>query len=277
MDHFRTSLHVSASARQPNNQAEVIEKMKQHPSAIKPESWLVSAGRQATPAREDHMNRQSHWEQVYKTKAPDKVSWFQPEARLSHVLITRLAPERASPIIDVGAGASVLVDELLVDGYHDLTVVDISPTALAVAQARLGATAGRVSWIAADLLTANLPAGRFDVWHDRAVFHFLADAQDRARYVAQVRHAVRPGGLVLVATFAADGPSRCSGLDVARYSPEALHDQFGEEFQLIESQRDLHTTPAGAAQAFTYCACRYVPQPGACATQYKRMRTSSPA
>ena len=215
------------------------------------------------------MNRQSHWEQVYKTKAPDQVSWFQPEAWLSHALITRLAPEHASPIIDVGAGASVLVDELLVDGYHDLTVVDISPAALAVAQARLGATAGRgirgspptysQPTCPRDGSTSGTTAPSFISWPMRR----------NARYVAQVRHAVRPGGLVLVATFTADGPSRCSGLDVARYSPEALHDQFGEEFQLIESQRDLHTTPAGAVQAFTHCACRYVPQPGACATQHK--------
>jgi SAM-dependent methyltransferase len=208
------------------------------------------------------LSKQPHWEQVYQTHGPDQVSWFQPEARLSRELITRLVPEHTAPIIDVGAGASVLVDGLLAEGYHDLTVLDISPAALAVAQTRLGAAAGRVSWIASDLLTAPLTAGRFKVWHDRAVFHFLIDAEDRARYVMQVRHAVQPGGLVLVATFAEDGPTRCSGLEVARYSPEALHDQFGQEFLLIESQRELHTTPAAATQAFTYCACRYVPHSG---------------
>lgn len=206
------------------------------------------------------MDRQAHWENVYRTKAPDSVSWFQPEARLSRTLIGRLAPDRDARIIDIGAGASVLVDHLLEDGYRDITVVDLSAAALDIARARLGARAASVEWVQADLLTATLPEGRYDVWHDRAVFHFLTAPEDRARYVAQVRRAVRPGGLVLVATFAEDGPARCSGLEVARYSPDALHGEFGEAFERLESHRELHQTPAGATQAFTYCACRYRPR-----------------
>jgi len=206
------------------------------------------------------MDRHEHWETVYRTKGPDQVSWFQAEARLSRELISRAAPNRDAAIIDIGAGASTLVDGLLGAGYHQLTVVDISAAALELAKARLGAAAAPVTWQAADVLAAEFPAQRFDVWHDRAVFHFLTDPADRARYVAQVRHAVRPGGIVLVATFAEDGPLKCSGLEVARYAPDALHAEFGEGFALMESHRELHTTPSGATQAFTYCVCR-VTQP----------------
>ncbi len=206
------------------------------------------------------MDRNAHWEQVYRTKGPDQVSWFQAEARLSRVLIERAAPDRAARIIDIGAGASTLVDGLLASGYRHITVVDLSSTALFLAQQRLGGAAASVIWRAADVLTAAFPAAAFDVWHDRAVFHFLTDAADRARYVAQVRAAVRPGGHVIVATFAEDGPTRCSGLDVARYSADALHAEFGAGFVVLESQRELHTTPSGSEQAFTYCVCRVRPE-----------------
>lgn len=202
------------------------------------------------------MDRSPHWEHVYQTKGPDQVSWFQAEARLSQALITSALPNRSAHVVDIGAGASTLVDGLLRAGYTHLTVADISHSALEVAQRRLGALAAGVTWRAADVLTAEFPAHAFDLWHDRAVFHFLTDEQDRARYVAQVRHAVRPGGIVLVATFAEDGPTRCSGLEVARYSPEQLHAEFGESFALLESHREQHFTPAGATQAFTYCLCR---------------------
>ena len=206
------------------------------------------------------MDRNAHWEQVYRTKGPDQVSWFQAEARLSRVLIERAAPDRAARIIDIGAGASTLVDGLLASGYRHITVVDWSSTALTVARQRLGSAATAVTWRAADVLTAAFPAAAFDVWHDRAVFHFLTDAADRARYVAQVRRAVRPGGHVIAATFAEDGPSRCSGLDVARYTADALHAEFGAGFVVLESHRELHTTPSGAEQAFTYCVCRVLPE-----------------
>jgi len=206
------------------------------------------------------MDRHEHWETVYRTKGPDQVSWFQAEARLSRELITRAAPDRTAAIIDIGAGASTLVDGLISAGYQQLTVVDISAAALELAKTRLGAAAAPVTWQAADVLAAEFPAQGFDVWHDRAVFHFLTAPEDRARYVAQVRHAVRPGGIVLVATFAEDGPLKCSGLEVARYAPDALHAEFGEGFALVESHRELHTTPSGATQAFTYCVCR-VTQP----------------
>lgn len=205
------------------------------------------------------MNRAAHWEHVYRTKGPDQVSWFQAEARLSRRLIESAVPDRSARIIDIGAGASTLVDGLLASGYRDVTVLDISASALKIAQARIGSAAATVKWLAADVLAASLPSRAFDVWHDRAVFHFLTDARDRARYVQQVRLAMRPGGRVLVATFADDGPSRCSGREVARYTPTALHAEFGEGFRFVESHRELHTTPSGATQAFTYCVCQVDP------------------
>lgn len=206
------------------------------------------------------MSRAEHWEHVYQTKGPDQVSWFQAEAGLSRQLIEKLAPARSSAIIDIGAGASTLVDGLLDAGYGALTVLDLSPAALQLARARLGARGSRVQWLAADILDVTLPAETFDVWHDRAVFHFLTEEADRRRYVEQVHRAVRVGGLVIVATFAEDGPLRCSGLDVARYSPAQLHAALGERFALLESHRELHTTPSGATQAFTYDVCRLEPK-----------------
>lgn len=205
------------------------------------------------------MDRRSHWDHVYRTKGPDHVSWFQAEARRSRALIERVAPSRDTRIIDVGAGASTLVDGLLAAGYRDVTVVDLSPTALTLAQQRIGAAADTVTWLSGDVLALSFAAGAFDVWHDRAVFHFLTLPAERARYIAQVRRTVAPGGYVLVATFAEDGPARCSGLEVARYSPAALHGEFGPDFLLLASEREVHTTPTGAEQAFTYCLCRFAP------------------
>jgi SAM-dependent methyltransferase len=202
------------------------------------------------------MDAKAHWEQVYRDKGPDQVSWFQAEARLSRALIERAAPDRKAAILDVGAGASTLVDGLLASGYQRLTVLDLSAAALALTRRRLGEASGRISLIEGDVLATPFAHAAFDLWHDRAVFHFLTDAGQRARYVAQVRHAVRAGGHVLVATFADDGPRRCSGLDVTRYSPEALHEAFGPPFELVSSVREDHVTPRGEHQAFVYCLCR---------------------
>jgi len=202
------------------------------------------------------MDPKSHWEGIYRNKLPTQVSWYQLHARRSLDLIRRVSPPLDGAIIDVGGGASTLVDDLLDAGYHDLTVLDLSGAALAVARARLGMRANTVRWVEADVLDASLPKTGYSVWHDRAAFHFLTVPADRARYIAQVRRAVRPGGFVLVATFADDGPTRCSGLEVARYSPEALHAEFGTAFQLMTSEREEHLTPAGVRQAFVYCLCR---------------------
>lgn len=202
------------------------------------------------------MDRKHHWEQVYETKPADSVSWFQPHAELSLGLIRAVTTDQRSAIIDVGGGASTLVDDLLADGYTDLSVLDLSGAALEVARKRLGEKARHVTWIESDITKASLARHRFDVWHDRAVFHFLTDAGDRQAYVAQVLRAVRPGGHVIVASFAEDGPEKCSGLDVMRYSPDALHAQFGGAFKLLGHERETHHTPAGKEQLFTYCYCR---------------------
>jgi ubiquinone/menaquinone biosynthesis C-methylase UbiE len=204
-------------------------------------------------------DQKAHWETVYRTKRADEMSWFQREPAISLDLIRRAAPETSARIIDVGGGASRLVDELFRAGYSDVTVLDLSSTALAQARARLGGAAGRMHWLEADVLNASLPDAQFDLWHDRAVFHFLTSPSDRDAYLAQVRRAVRSGGHVLVATFAEDGPTKCSGLPVARYSADALRDELGRAFQLVESTREQHVTPSGTRQSFVYCLCRFVP------------------
>jgi ubiquinone/menaquinone biosynthesis C-methylase UbiE len=202
------------------------------------------------------MDLKTHWEHVYGAKRPDELSWFQPEARTSRELIERFASNRDVHIVDVGGGASTLVDGLLASGYRQLTVLDLSGAALTQAKQRIGASGATVSWIEVDVLNNALANASVEVWHDRAVFHFLTDAADRARYVSQVQRVVRVGGFVLVATFAEDGPTRCSGLDVARYSATELHAEFGGDFRVVESLREEHHTPWGAPQAFTYCLCR---------------------
>ncbi|MGI9040760.1 MAG: class I SAM-dependent methyltransferase [Gemmatimonadales bacterium] len=199
---------------------------------------------------------EKHWENIYRTKDPTQVSWYQREPRLSLDLIRRAAPDLDAPIIDVGGGASTLVDGLLDAEYRNLTVLDLAHSALAIAQQRLGDRAGRVTWIVANALDAALPAERYAVWHDRAVFHFLTAPEDRARYLAQTRRAVRAGGHVIVASFGPAGPTRCSGLDVVRYSPDAMHAEFGAGFRLLDSAWEEHHTPSGVTQAFVYCLCR---------------------
>ena len=202
------------------------------------------------------MQSKQHWEHVYSTKKTDAVSWFQPHAKLSVDLIRETGVGRDAAIIDVGGGASTLVDDLLAAGYTDLSVLDLSATALSAAKKRLGSRASAVQWIEADISKVDLPANRFDVWHDRAVFHFLTAPEDRAAYVRAVLHSVKPGGHVIVATFAEDGPDHCSGLPVKRYRPDDLHGEFGEAFTLLRHEKEAHHTPAGTVQQFVYCYCR---------------------
>jgi ubiquinone/menaquinone biosynthesis C-methylase UbiE len=202
------------------------------------------------------LNDKAHWETIYRTKRPDQVSWFQREATLSLALIRKIEPRPTARIIDVGGGASTLIDGLLHAGYRNLTVLDLSSTALAEVRRRLGPEGADVTWLEADVLDATLPSATFDVWHDRAVFHFLIAADERARYVEQAQRAMRPGGYVVVATFAHDGPTYCSGLPVARYTPASLHQELGPGFRLLQSAREEHMTPAGGIQPFVYCLCQ---------------------
>jgi 2-polyprenyl-3-methyl-5-hydroxy-6-metoxy-1,4-benzoquinol methylase len=202
------------------------------------------------------METKDHWEKVYATKAATEVSWFQPHAQLSLKLIHDAGVPASAAIIDVGGGASTLVDDLLAEGYEAVKVLDLSSSALAAAKTRLGGRAAQVQWIEANVVEAGLPAHAYDVWHDRAVFHFLTAEQDRRAYVQAVLRAVKPGGLVIVATFAQDGPTQCSGLPVMRYGAHELHAEFGEPFVLLGHERESHHTPAGNEQKFVYCFCR---------------------
>lgn len=202
------------------------------------------------------MDRKDHWESVYETKAADAVSWYAPHLKESLRYIAATSVERNAAIIDVGGGESTLVDDLLADGYQDITVLDISSKALDDTRMRVGAAGAAVKWIAADILEVDLPAAAYDVWHDRAVFHFLTTDEQRRRYVAKVLKALKPGGYAVVGTFGPEGPEKCSGLTVSRYSPEELHGAFGQAFELLNSSTELHTTPWGATQQFVYCYCR---------------------
>lgn len=202
------------------------------------------------------MEPKEHWEKVYQTKPADSVSWFQEHAEQSVRLIRQTGVPLSASIIDVGGGASTLVDDLLEGGYQALTVLDLSGAALSAAQRRLGLQAKSVKWLEANITSAELPAHAYEVWHDRAVFHFLTSAAERRAYIGQVLRAVKPGGHVIVATFAEDGPTQCSGLPVMRYSADALHAEFGTPFTLLRHEKEEHQTPAGNVQKFVYCYCR---------------------
>jgi SAM-dependent methyltransferase len=202
------------------------------------------------------MDARSHWENVYKTKAPEAVSWYRPHLEKSLEIVERIAPDRSTSIIDVGGGESTLVDDLLARGYQNVVVLDVSPTAIDVAKRRLGRDADSVQWVVGDITSVELPSGAYDLWHDRAVFHFLTAMEQRVAYVRQVARAVKPGGYVLVSTFGPEGPTKCSGLDIVRYGAESLHAEFGAGFRLQQSLKELHKTPFGSTQQFLYCLCR---------------------
>jgi SAM-dependent methyltransferase len=204
------------------------------------------------------MQSKQHWERVYSTKAADAVSWFQEHADLSLRLIEETGVPCTAPIMDIGGGASTLADDLLARGYSNLTVLDLSSAALAAARKRLGTRADLVKWFEADVVHAELPPNSCELWHDRAVFHFLTSPDARHAYIQNVLRAVKPAGHVILATFAEDGPTQCSGLPVVRYSAAELHATFGERFQLVKQEKEAHRTPFGTVQHFTYCHFRKV-------------------
>jgi 2-polyprenyl-3-methyl-5-hydroxy-6-metoxy-1,4-benzoquinol methylase len=202
------------------------------------------------------MNLKTHWDTIYGKKAPDAVSWYRPHLETSLELIERVTAGRSASIIDVGGGESTLVDDLLLHGYSNLTVLDISQVAVDKTKERLELASEQVNWLVGDVTTIKLKPSVYDVWHDRAVFHFLGSPEERLAYVAQVASAVRSGGHVIVSTFGPEGPTQCSGLDVVRYDADSLHDQFGVRFHLLGSSKELHQTPFGIVQQFLYCLCR---------------------
>lgn len=199
---------------------------------------------------------QNHWEKIYTEKAPNTVSWFRPHLETSLELIGRLAPGRQVSIIDVGGGESTLVDDLLALAYQNITVLDISQTGIDANKQRLGKASDLVHWLTADITKIELEPSAYDVWHDRAVFHFLTSEADRVAYVRQVARGVRHGGHVIVSTFGLEGPTKCSRLNVVRYDAESLHREFGVHFRLLGSSKELHETPLGTVQQFLYCYCR---------------------
>jgi SAM-dependent methyltransferase len=196
-------------------------------------------------------DRQAHWQNIYATKAEKEVSWFQENPAPSLDLIAATGIARDADIIDIGGGASRLVDGLLDSGFHRITILDLSAKALDAAKQRLGPGADGIDWIAADV-TLWEPSRHYDLWHDRAAFHFLTEPADREAYVARLKQAVRAGGHVIIATFAPDGPERCSGLPIVRYDPEALARTLGPGFELIESRLHDHVTPGGNVQHFQF-------------------------
>ncbi len=200
--------------------------------------------------------RAQHWDAAYETRGATGVSWFQPAATVSVELIERLGTPTDASVIDVGGGASRLVDVLLQQGFEDLSVLDLSKSALEAVRDRLGPT-NPVALLHEDLLEWN-PERCFDLWHDRALFHFLVDGSDRENYLRKLRSALRPGGAVVVATFAPGGPGYCSGLPVTRYSPDNLANLLGCDFAVVAQVREEHVTPAGTAQPFTWVAARRV-------------------
>jgi len=201
------------------------------------------------------MSNSKHWETVYHTKGSKAVSWYAPHLDTSIQFIDATGVGHDAHIIDVGGGASTLVDDLLARGYHNLTVVDLAASALAVTRQRLGAKGAKVNWLVGDITELALPCKQYDLWHDRAVFHFLTSEAARREYIKRVCCAVKDGGYVVIATFGPHGPKECSGLPVARYSSAELHGLFGQPFVLVDETMYEHATPQGTLQEFVYCCC----------------------
>ncbi len=193
-----------------------------------------------------------HWDSIYSSKTSAEVSWYQPIPALSLSMIRASGAQPSASIIDIGGGASTLPDHLLAEGYRHLTVLDLAAAALHQSRQRLGPSADQIQWLVADITTWH-PTTRYDLWHDRAVFHFLTDPAARSAYLATLKNALNPGATIILATFALDGPERCSGLPVCRYSPQTLASELGPEFTLIETATEDHHTPSGTLQRFLYC------------------------
>ena len=195
----------------------------------------------------------NHWEDIYKKKPSNEVSWYSPHLEKSLEIILGFHLPKEAQIIDVGGGTSTLPDDLLAEGFKNITVLDISLEALEVSKRRLEGKAQSIQWIGADITKASLPASQYDVWHDRAVFHFLTKPEDRQKYVSCMGKALKPGGYALIATFGPNGPLKCSGLEIVRYSPQTLSYELGDAFKLLESFNETHATPFGTTQNFVYC------------------------
>lgn len=203
------------------------------------------------------MNRKAHWEQIYHTKNINEFSWYQAVPRTSLDYIQQLGLPPDAKIIDIGGGDSFLVDHLLDLGYHNITVLDISETAIERAEKRLGERATKVTWISADVIGFQSDE-LYDLWHDRAAFHFLTEESEINSYVETARSHIRPGGSLIMGTFSESGPTKCSGVDIKQYSAWSLTQRFQPGFEKLECQQVNHTTPTGRNQNFTFCGFRRI-------------------
>ncbi|NCF25485.1 MAG: methyltransferase domain-containing protein [Gammaproteobacteria bacterium] len=205
------------------------------------------------------MSRREHWEGVYSSKPPDRLGWYKPRLQTSLEWIKTLGLEPDAAIIDVGGGACTLIDDLLDEGYTSITVLDIAEPALALLKERLGDKSAAVNWVCGDITKVELPENAFALWHDRAVFHFLIERTDQERYRDNLCRALRPGGRLIIGTFAPEAPPKCSGLPVQRYDLELLRETLGSEFELQRHQEEMHVTPGGVEQMYLYCDFRFAP------------------
>lgn len=205
---------------------------------------------------QNKMNEREHWELIYSTREIEKLGWYEPHLQLSLRWIKQLGLATDARIIDVGGGASTLVDDLLSEGYRDITVLDISDTVLSLVKVRLGGMANQVAWLKGDITSIDLVANYYDVWHDRAVFHFLTEPEQQQKYLNNLLNALKPGGHLIIGTFAPEAPPRCSGLSVQRYSLAQLESIIGAQFELQHHQKELHITPGGVEQMYLYCQFR---------------------
>lgn len=200
-----------------------------------------------------NMDTKRHWEDVYLRKKLDEVSWFQPHLSKSLDLITQSGIGRDAHIIDIGGGASTFADDLLAKGYSNVSVLDISGAALEISKTRMGDASKRIAWIEGDITTSKLPEGHYDLWHDRAVFHFLTCVEDREQYKKTLWSSLKPQGFAIISVFSLAGPTKCSGLEIVRYSAETLFADLGSQFRLLSCSDKLHGTPFGTTQSFIYC------------------------
>jgi hypothetical protein len=199
------------------------------------------------------MSTQDHWERIYQTKSPQETSWFEPHLQTSLDWVVEGVPDRSASIIDVGGGESTLVDDLLGLQYLSLTVLDVADAAINKSRQRLGAKASNIKWLVGNVLEVSLLPRAYDLWHDRAVFHFLTEPDQRLTYRRQLTSSLKIGGHVVIATFGPQGPEKCSGLDTKRYDAESLQHELGRDFSLVKSSVVQHQTPFGTTQQFLYC------------------------
>jgi len=203
-----------------------------------------------------HMDRKSHWEQVYATRMAEKLGWYKPRLDTPLSWLEALALDRSAPVIDVGGGASTFVDDLIDEGYESITVLDVSDEALGASKKRLGRQSEMVMWLSGDITSYSLPPNRFILWHDRAMLHFLVDADQREAYHANLMRSLQPGGYVIIGVFAPEAPEKCSGLPVQRYDADGLARFLGDSFERVRQHKEMHVTPGGVEQMYVYCLFR---------------------